>query len=64
MQIADIIRRNQLLYDKAQKIANEDSMAGMQAMFLAPQLTGGFKLVVDMVLLLVLYLGQQSMTLG
>ena len=64
MQIADIIRRNQLLYDKAQKIANEDSMAGMQAMFLAPQLTGGFKLVVDMVLLLVLYLGQQSMTIG
>lgn len=64
MQIADIIRRNQLLYDKAQKMVNEDSLAGMHAMFLAPQLTGGFKLVVDMVLLLVLYLGQQSVTIG
>ena len=64
MQIADIIRRNQLLYDKAQKLANEDSLAGMHAMFLAPQLTGGFKLVVDMVLLLVLYLGQQSVVVG
>ena len=62
LQIADIIRRNQLLYDKAQKLANEDSLAGMQAMFLAPQLTGGLKLVIDMILLLVLYLGQQSLS--
>ena len=60
LQIADIIRRNQMLYDKAQKLANEDSLAGMQIMFLAPQLTGGVKMVVDMILLLVLYLGQQS----
>ena len=64
LQIADIIRRNQMLYDKAQRLANEDSLAGMQALFLAPQLTGGLKLVVDMILLLVLYLGQQSMSLG
>ena len=63
-QIADLIRRNQYLYDKAQKLENEDSLAGMYVMFLAPQLTGGLKMVVDMVLLLVVYLSQQSMTLG
>ena len=58
-QIADIIRRNQMLFDKAKKLENEDSIAGMYALFLVPQLTGGIKLVVDMVLLLVLYLSQQ-----
>ncbi len=62
LQIADIIRRNQMLFDKAEKLANEDSLAGMHVMFLAPQLTGGLKLVVDMILLLVLYLGKQSIT--
>ena len=55
-QIADIIRRNQQLLDKAEKMKNEDSLAGMYALFLAPQLTGGCKLLVDMVLLLVMYL--------
>ncbi|MBQ7677052.1 MAG: hypothetical protein IJT32_02340 [Lachnospiraceae bacterium] len=55
-QIADIIRRSQQLLDKSEKLKNEDSLAGMYALFLAPQLTGGCKLLVDMVLLLVLYL--------
>lgn len=59
-QISDIIRRNQLLFDRAKKLENEDKVAGMYALFLAPQLTGGLKLVVDMILLLVMYLGQQK----
>ena len=62
LQIADIIRRNQMLYDKAKKISNEDSLAGMHAMFLAPQLTGSLKLIVDMILLMAIYLGKQSIT--
>lgn len=59
-QIADIIRRNQLMMDKAQKMKNEDSLAGMYALFLAPQLTGGGKIIVDMLVLMVLYLGQYA----
>ena len=56
IRIDDIIRRNQMLYDNAKKTRQDDEMAGMHALFLAPQLTGGFKLAVDMVLLLVVYL--------
>lgn len=57
-QIEDIIRRNQRLMDKAEKIKMEDSTGGMYALFLAPQITGGCKLLVDMVLLLVCYMGK------
>ena len=64
MQLADMIRRNQQMFDKAKKMENEDSLSGMQAMFLAPQLTGGFKMAVDMALLLIVYMGQQTITAG
>ena len=57
-QIEDIIRRNQYMMDKAEKLHMEDTASGMYALFLAPQLTGGFKLLVDMILLLVVYLGK------
>ena len=48
------------MMDKAQKMKNEDSLAGMYALFLAPQLTGGGKIIVDMLVLMVLYLGQYA----
>ena len=57
-QIQDIIRRNQYMMDRAEKLRMEDTQAGMYALFLAPQLTGGAKLLVDMILLLVCYLGK------
>ena len=57
-QIGDIIRRNQYMMDKAEKLRMEDTASGMYALFLAPQLTGGLKLLVDMILLLVVYLGK------
>lgn len=60
-QIADIIRRNQVMLDKAQKMKNEDALAGMYALFLAPQLTGGVKIVIDMLVLLVSYLGSYGL---
>lgn len=47
-QISDIIRRNQLLLEQAQKMKNEDALGGLYALFLAPQLTGGAKMLVDM----------------
>ena len=47
-QISDIIRRNQVLMNTAEQMKNEDALAGMYALFLAPQLTGSLKLLVDM----------------
>ena len=61
IQISDIIRRNQLMMDKSQRIANEDSLSGMYVLFLAPQLTGGAKLIMDLILLFVVYLGHAWM---
>lgn len=57
-QIEDIIRRNQQMMNKAEKLRMEDTSSGMYALFLAPQLTGGCKLLVDMILLLVCYMGK------
>lgn len=57
-QIEDIIRRNRIMQDHSERQKDEDAMAGMKALFYAPQITGGFKLLVDMALLLVVYLGE------
>ena len=59
-QISDIIRRNQLLNDRAEKMRSSDRMSGMYALFLAPQLTGGIKLLCDMILLFITYLGRST----
>lgn len=50
-QISDIISRNQQLMDQSQRIRNEDALAGLYALFLAPQLTGGAKMLADMVMM-------------
>ncbi len=57
VQIADIIRRNQRLMDRSERMKNEDAVAGMYGLFLAPQITAGVKLCVDMLLLLAVYMG-------
>ena len=46
--------------DKAKRQQNSDSLAGMYALFLAPQVTGGLKLICDMVLLFAVYMGNMS----
>ncbi len=50
-QIMDIIRRNQVMLDQAERLKNEDVLAGMYALFLAPQLTGGAKMLADMLMI-------------
>lgn len=50
-QIPDIIRRNQVLLNQAERLKNEDALAGMYALFLAPQLTGAMKLLADMLVI-------------
>lgn len=64
VQIADIIQRNQKLRNEYEAMNDNDALAGMYALFLAPQVTGGMKLVVDMVLLLVLYLASNQVMGG
>ncbi len=40
-----------MLLDKAEEMKNEDALAGMYALFLAPQLTGAVKLLADMLVI-------------
>lgn len=47
-QIAEILRRNNLMMDKADRMESEDAMAGMKALFLLPLLFGSLLLIVDM----------------
>jgi len=59
-QINEILKQNQGLMDRAERLKNEDRIAGMYGLFLAPQITGGIKLLVDMMVMLSLYLGQMQ----
>lgn len=59
-QIAEMLKQNEKLLDKAEKLKNDDVLAGLYALFLAPQITAGCKLMVDMMVLLVLYLGRMG----
>lgn len=49
-QVNDIIQRNNKLIDKAERIAFDNSLGGMYMLFLLPQLTGGAKLIMDMMI--------------
>ena len=51
-QINDIIRRNNIMLDKAEKIRNDDMLSIFYGLMLAPQLTASGKLVVDMFIFL------------
>ncbi|MDE7434371.1 MAG: hypothetical protein K2N01_00925 [Lachnospiraceae bacterium] len=57
-QLAQILARNQELLDKAERARNEDALAGLYGLFLAPALTGAGKMMVDMTMFLILFLGQ------
>lgn len=59
-QISDLIKRNQTMTDKNERDRNKDRLSGMYALFLAPQLTGGAKLICDMVMLFVVYLASMQ----
>lgn len=54
--LTQIMRRNQELLDKAERSRNEDSLAGLYALFLTPALTGAGKMLVDMTMFLVVFL--------
>ena len=48
-QIRDIIKRTNLMVDKSEKLANDNFVAGLYTLFLAPQVVGAMKLMIDMV---------------
>lgn len=60
-QIAEIIRRNNMMLDKSEKNAFENVLAGLYGLFLAPQLAGGAKLLTDMIIFFVVFMGQLQM---
>lgn len=64
-QIEDIIKKNNRLIDKAERLNFDNALGGMYALFLVPQLTGGAKLVIDMVIFFIYMMnatGSMAMT--
>lgn len=59
-QIAEIIRRNNMMLDKSEKAAFENILASLYALFMAPQLFGAVKLLTDMIMFFVLFMGQMK----
>jgi hypothetical protein len=60
-QISVLVERNHHLMDKAERIANEDALAGAGMLVLIPMVTGSVKMMTDMGLLLV---GLMNITKG
>lgn len=59
-QIAEIIRRNNMLLDKSERNAFDNVLAGIYGWFLAPQIVGGAKLLTDMIVFFVIFMTQMN----
>lgn len=55
-QIREILQRNTLLVDKAERIAQEDASAGGCVYFLLPVLSGAMKLILDLSVFLISFM--------
>lgn len=55
-ELEEILTRNRMMIDRAGKLKNEDAMAGMSALFFAPQITAGAKMICDMLVMFTIYL--------
>lgn len=55
-QIASIVHRNNIILDRAEDMANDDSMAGLYTLFLAPVLVGSAVLMIDMTCFLLYFM--------
>ncbi len=60
-QINDIIRRNNMMLDKAEKIRNDDMLSVFYGLLLMPQLTASVKLIADMFIFLFGFFSYASM---
>lgn len=59
-QITVLVQRNSKLMDKAEKLLNEKSLAGMNGIFYLPQVTVSFQTIVNMVVFMLVFLGQMT----
>lgn len=57
-QLEELIARNQQLMNRSELLMDEDSMAGMYLLFLLPAVAGAMKLICDMTVFLITFLGQ------
>ncbi|MCH1981878.1 hypothetical protein MCG98_04740 [Ruminococcus sp. OA3] len=53
IQMNALIKRNNMLLDKAERIQNEDRLAGTEMLVYLPMITGTVKMMADMILLIV-----------
>ena len=60
-QITVLVQRNSKLMDKAEKLMNEKSLAGMNGIFYLPQVTVSFQTIVNMVVFMLVFLGQMQL---
>lgn len=57
-QIQVLVQRNSKMLDKAEKLSNEKSLAGISSIFYLPQVTVSFQTMVNMVVFMIVFLQQ------
>ena len=55
-QIKKLLHQNNIVNDKALRLRADDRLAGLYALFLAPQISAGVKLIPDLMMFLLLFL--------
>ncbi len=61
-QIRILVQRNSKLLDKAEKMANEKSLAGISGIFYLPQVTVSLQTMANMAVFMLVFLGQLRIT--
>ncbi|MEY8391761.1 hypothetical protein D3Z36_14040 [Lachnospiraceae bacterium] len=59
-QIRILLQRNSKMMDKSEKLTNEKSLAGINGVFYLPQVTVSFQTIVNMVVFMLVFLGQMK----
>lgn len=60
-QITVLVQRNSKLLDKAEKMQNEKSLAGMNGIFYLPQVAVSFQTMTNMVVFMLVFLGRMTL---
>ena len=60
-QITVLVQRNSKLLDKAEKLQNEKSLAGMNGIFYFPQVAVSFQTMINMVVFMLVFLGRMAL---
>ena len=59
-EIGELLRQNRLMQDNSDKLQNDNRLAGFGILFLMPQISGGIKLMIDMMVLFASYLAEMG----